>query len=137
MASEWRDIMSQVKDLAKRASQATKEELERVSWDIEIVLGKATTELEKRGLELRKRIIDSARASKEPLLLGKEVITSDGVSLGTVRDMRLELESKRVWLVVGKVLGEARNIAIDDIQAIGDKVILSLTESDISPREET
>jgi len=135
MADEWKDIMSQAKDLAKRASQATKEELKRVAQEIEVALGNATTELEKKGLELRKRIVDSARASKEPLLLGKEVITSDGVSLGTVRDMRLELKSKRTWLVVGKVLGEARNIAIDDIQAIGDKVILSLAESDISPRE--
>jgi sporulation protein YlmC with PRC-barrel domain len=137
MASEWKEIMSQAKDLARRASQATKEELKRIAQEIEVALDNATTELEKKGLELRKRIVDSARASKEPLLLGKEIITSDGVSLGTVRDMRLELESKKAWLVVGKMLGEARNIAIDDIQAIGDKVILSLAESDISPREET
>lgn len=135
MASEWKDIMNQAKDLARRASQASKEELKRIAQEIEIALGKASTELERRGLELRKRIIDSARASKETLLLGKEVITSDGISLGTVRDIRLDLESKRAWLVVGKAFGETTNIAIDDIQAIGDKIILSLAESDISPEE--
>jgi sporulation protein YlmC with PRC-barrel domain len=135
MASEWKDIVSQAKDLAKRASQATKEELERLSRDIEVALGKATTELEKRGLELRKRIVDGVRASREPLLVGREVITSDGVSLGTVRDIRLDIESKRTWLVVGKAFGEARNIPTDDIKAIGDKIILSLAENDISPEE--
>jgi sporulation protein YlmC with PRC-barrel domain len=126
---------SQAKDLAKRASQATKEELERLSRDIEIALSKATTELEKSGLELRKRIVDSVRASKEPLLVGREVITSDGVSLGTVRDLRLDMATKRTWLAVGKAFGETRNIATDDIKAIGDKIILSLAESDISPEE--
>jgi sporulation protein YlmC with PRC-barrel domain len=135
MANEWKDIISQARDLARRASQASKEELKRIAQEIEIALSKATTELEKRGLELRKRIVDSVRASKEPLLLGKEVITSDGVSLGTVKDIRLELESKKAWLVVGKALGEARNIAVDDIQAIGDKIILRLTEKDISVKE--
>jgi sporulation protein YlmC with PRC-barrel domain len=99
-------------------------------------LGNATTELEKRGLELHKRIVDSARASKEPLLLGKEVITSDGVSLGTVRDIRLELESKRAWLVVSKMLGEPRNIAVDDIKAIGDKIVLQLEEKQITLKED-
>jgi sporulation protein YlmC with PRC-barrel domain len=135
MTSEWKEILTQAKDLARRASQASKGELERVAREIEVALGNATTELEKRGLELRKRIVDSVRASKEPLLLGKEVITSDGVSLGTVKDVRLELESKKVWLVVGKALGEARNIAVDDIQAISDKIILRLGEKDISVKE--
>lgn len=135
MANEWKDIISQARDLARRASQASKEELKRIAQEIEIALSKATTELEKRGLELRKRIVDSVRASKEPLLWGKEVITSNGVSLGTVKDIRLDLESKKAWLVVGKALGEARNIAIDDIQAIGDKIILRLTEKDISVKE--
>lgn len=135
MANEWKDIISQARDLARRASQASKEELKRIAQEIEIALSKATTELEKRGLELRKRIVDSVRASKEPLLLGKEVITSNGVSLGTVKDMRLDLESKRSWLMVGKALGEVRNIAVDDIQAIGDKIILRLTEKGISVKE--
>jgi sporulation protein YlmC with PRC-barrel domain len=135
MANEWKDIMRQARDLARRASEASKEELKRIAQEIEIALGKATSELEKRGLELRKRIIDSARASKEPLLLGKEVITSDGTNLGTVRDMRLDLESKRGWLVVGKAFGDLRNIAIDDIQATSDKIILRLGEKDISTKE--
>lgn len=135
MATEWKDIASQAKDLARRVSEASKEELKRIAQEIEIALDKASTELEKRGLELRQRIVDSARASKEPLLLGKEVITCDGTSLGTVRDIRLDLESKRAWLVVGKTFGETANIAIDYIQAIGDKIILSLAESEMSPQE--
>ena len=134
MASEWKDIMAEAKDLAKRVSQATKEELERAAREIEKALDKATTELEKAALELRKRIVDSARASREPLLLGKEVITSDGVNVGTVRDVRLDLESKRTWLVVGKA-GELKNIATDDVRAISDKIMLSLAESEISPKE--
>lgn len=132
MAGEWKDIVAGAKDLAKRVSQVSKEELEGVASEIEIALGKAATELEKRGLELRKRIVDSARASREPLLLGKEVITSDGASVGIIRDVRLDLESKRAWLVVGKAPGESRNIATDDIQAIGDKIVLPLTESKTS-----
>jgi len=135
MASEWKDIMAEAKDLAKRVSQATKEELERAAREIEKALGKATTELERRALELHKRIVDSARASREPLLFGKEVITSDGISLGKIRDVRLELEGKRIWLVVGKARGELKNIAIDDVRAIGDRIILSLAESEISPKE--
>jgi len=135
MANEWKDIISQARDLARRASQASKEELKRIAQEIEIALSKATTELEKGRLQLHKKIVDSARASKEPLLWGKEVITSDGVSLGTVKDIRLELESKKAWLVVGKALGEVRNIAVDDIQAIGNKIILRLGEKDISVKE--
>jgi sporulation protein YlmC with PRC-barrel domain len=135
MASEWKDIMAEAKDLAKRVSRATKEELERAAREIEKALAKATTELERRALELRKRIVDSARASREPLLFGKEVITSDGVNLGKIKDVRLELESKRVWIVVGKARRERKNIAIDDVQTIGDKIILSLAESEISPKE--
>lgn len=135
MTSEWKDIMAEAKDLARRVSQATKEELERAAREIEKALAKATTKLEKSALELHKRIVDGARASREPLLLGKEVITSDGVNLGTVRDVRLDLESKKTWLVVGKARGELKNITTDDVRAIGDKIILSLAESEISPKE--
>jgi sporulation protein YlmC with PRC-barrel domain len=134
---QWKEILSQAKDLAKRASQVSREELKRMAHEIEIALDKASTEVEKRMLELHKRIVDSARASREPLLLGKEVVTSDGISLGSVKDVRLELESKRVWLVVGKMLGEPRNIAVDDIKAIGDKIVLQLEEKEITLKEDT
>lgn len=136
MASQWQSLMSRARDLARRASQATREELERIAQELEAALGSGVSELERKRLWLHKRIIESARASKEPALLGKEVITADGVSLGTVRDFCLELERKRVWLVVGKAFGEPRNIASDDIQAIGDKVILSLSEEEINLKEE-
>ncbi len=136
MAGEWKDIVAEAKDLAKRVSQATKEELERAAPEIEKALNKATTELEKSALELYRRIVDSARASREPVLFGKEVITSDGVNLGKIRDVRLELESKRIWIIVGKARGERKNIAIDDIRTIGDTIILSLAESEICPKEE-
>jgi len=43
MASEWKDIVSQARDLAKRASQASKGELKRIVQEIEIALSKATT----------------------------------------------------------------------------------------------
>jgi sporulation protein YlmC with PRC-barrel domain len=135
MASEWKDIMAEAKDLAKRVSQATREELERAAREIEKALDKGTTELERSALELYRRIVDSARASREPVLFGKEVITSDGVSLGKIRDVRLELESKRIWIVVSRARGERKNIAIDDIRTIGDTIILSLAESEISPEE--
>jgi sporulation protein YlmC with PRC-barrel domain len=134
---QWKEILSQAKDLAKRASQVSREELKRMAHEIEIALDKASTEVEKMMLELHKRIVDSARASREPLLLGKEVVTSDGISLGSVKDVRLELESKRVWLVVGKMLGEPRNIAVDDIKAIGDKIVLQLEEKEITLKEDT
>jgi|GEM_PF-6608948 len=136
MASQWQSLMSRARDLARRASQATREELERIAQELEAALGSGVSELERKRLWLHKRIIESARASKEPALLGKEVIAADGVSLGTMRDFRLELESKRVWLVVGKAFGEPRNIASDDIQAIGDKVILSVSEEEINLKEE-
>jgi serine protease inhibitor len=51
MTNEWRDIMHQAKELARKASQASKEELKRIAQEIEIALDKATTELEKRGLD--------------------------------------------------------------------------------------
>ena len=136
MASQWQSLMSRARDLARRASQATREELERIAQELEAALGSGVSELERKRLWLHKRIIESAQASKEPTLLGKEVITADGVSLGTVRDIRLKLEGKRVWLVVGKAFGEPRNIASEDIQAIGDKVILSLSEEEINLKEE-
>ena len=134
MASEWKEIIADAKDLAKRVSRATEEELERTAREIEKALGKATTELEKTALELYKRIVDSARASREPLLFGKKVLSSDGIELGTIRDVRLDIENKKTWLVVGKAGGQPKDIATDDVKAIGDKVILSLAESEISPK---
>jgi sporulation protein YlmC with PRC-barrel domain len=136
MADEWKDIMSQAKDLAKKVSQATKEELERAGRETERALSRAATEVEKKGLELRKRILDSTRVSREPLLLDKEVITSDGMSLGKVKNVRLDPESKVAWLVVGKAAGEPKSIAISDVQAVGDKITLSLAEGEIVLKEE-
>ena len=136
VSDRWKEGIDKAKELAKVASQETKQELRRARDELEVALERATSEVEKRRLVLEKRIIDSAQASKEPLLLGKEVITSDGISLGSVKDVRLELESKGVWLVVSKMLGAARNITVDDIKAIGDKIILQLEGKEITLKED-
>ena len=132
VSDRWKEVIDKAKELAKVASQATKQELRRARDELEVALERATSEIERGRLTLEKRIVEGALADKEPLVLGKEVVTSDGRSLGTVRDMKLDLEGKKIWILVGKTFGEPRNIPVEDIQTIRDKIILSRTEKEVS-----
>ena len=120
----WKEVIDKAKELAQVASQATRQELRRAGDELEGALEGATSEIERGRLRLEKRIVETALADKEPLVLGKEVVTSDGRSLGMVRDMKLDLESKKVWILAGKTFGEPRNIPVEDIKSIRDKIIL-------------
>ena len=59
----------------------------------------------------------------EVLLLGKEVTSPDGVSLGMVVDIKKELAQDRIWMVIDN-LGHERIILIEQIAGVVNEVIL-------------
>jgi sporulation protein YlmC with PRC-barrel domain len=137
MVSErWRGVVDKAKELTKAASQATKEELKRVKGELEEALEKTKDEVDEGMLNWHRRMIEARLASKEPSLLGKEVITTDGNSLGRVIDMRLDVEENKVWIVVGKKSPEAKNVSTTDVRSVGDKVILSLSSKEMEAEKE-
>lgn len=62
-----------------------------------------------------------------PILLGKEVLTQDGHSIGSITDMYLDLKEKTGQIVVAK----DQHISVDEITAVGSKVIISRTRREL------
>ena len=60
----------------------------------------------------------------EVLLLGKEVITPNGVSLGVVTAVKKELSQDRIWMVIDNQARKAI-ISIEQILTVTNKVTLS------------
>jgi len=57
------------------------------------------------------------------LLLGKEVIMPDCISLGVVTAIRKELSHDRIWVVIDNQ-GQEKIIPVEQIAAVTNKVIL-------------
>lgn len=60
----------------------------------------------------------------EVLLLGKEVIAANNVSLGVVTAIRKELSHDKIWMVIDNQAREAI-ISIEQIVSVTNKVTLS------------
>ena len=57
------------------------------------------------------------------LLLGKEVILPDGVSIGAVAAIKRELSQDKIWMVIDN-LGQESIMPIEQIAGVANKVIL-------------
>ena len=71
--------------------------------------------------------IISSQFAMAPILLGKEVLTQDGYSLGSITDMYLDLEGKTGQIIVAK----DRRIPVDEITDMGNKIIISRTRREL------
>lgn len=58
------------------------------------------------------------------ILAGKEVVTSEGNSLGTVEKVKLDLTQDKVWMVVTNGFQRHWDILIDQIRSLGRQVVL-------------
>ncbi len=57
------------------------------------------------------------------VLLGKEVTSSDGVTLGLAADLKLDLEQNKIWVMVENQ-GTWTTIPTEQIAILPDKAIL-------------
>ncbi|MDY7018927.1 MAG: hypothetical protein SU899_02460 [Chloroflexota bacterium] len=74
------------------------------------ILGILKTWLTARGLKI--------------LLLNKEVILPNGVSIGVVAAIRREMSQDKIWMVIDN-LGQESMIPIEQIVSVANKVILA------------
>ncbi|GEM_PF-3278662 len=62
-------------------------------------------------------------AGLEALLLGKEVITSDGGLLGIVKKVEIDLSQNKLEMVIIDNYHRPKAVSIDDIQFLNHKII--------------
>lgn len=72
-----------------------------------------------------KKIIDAfiLSAGLEALLLGKEVIASDGSSLGVVKKIEIDLSQSKWQMIVIDDFQRPKTVQIDDIRFLNRKII--------------
>jgi len=58
-------------------------------------------------------------------LAGKQVIDTEGMIVGTVRDIVFDLEAKEMALTIGTVAGSEVTISQSDVKGVGDVVLLA------------
>lgn len=62
-------------------------------------------------------------------LIGMQVIDAEGRLIGTVKDISFIVGKTGVSLYIENKKGESQNVAWDDVQAVGDFVLLKPTRS--------
>ena len=58
------------------------------------------------------------------ILMGKEVVTSEGRSLGVVKGVKIDRQQDKFWMVVVDSFQETRDITIDHIKRLSRGSIL-------------
>lgn len=58
-------------------------------------------------------------------MVGKQVIDSDGMIVGNLKDVAINLEEKKMALLVATRTGAEVNIPSDDVLQVGDVILLS------------
>jgi len=69
-------------------------------------------------------------------LAGKQIIDTEGMIVGTVRDIVFDLEAKEMALTVGTSAGPEITISQSDVKSVGDVVLLATTVEIPKPPEQ-
>ena len=81
------------------------------------------------GQEMSKKYLSKDK------LAGKQVIDTEGMIVGTVRDIVFDLEAKEMALTVGTVAGPEITISQSNVKGVGDVVLLATTVEIPKPPE--
>ena len=81
---------------------------------------------------------EQEKAVTKDKLTGMQVIDAQGHLLGTVKDVAFTIGKAGISLCVENTKGESRNIAWEEVQAVGDFIVLKpITQAVAQPEQKT
>jgi sporulation protein YlmC with PRC-barrel domain len=77
------------------------------------------------------------KAVTKDMVVGMTVVDSDGHSVGTVKDVAFVVGKMGLSLYVEGKKGEGRNISWEEVQAIGDFIVLKAAQAQVQEVQST